>query len=746
MSPLLANGVTLFSFLPPPTPHSSRCHHRLPPLLVSAWPFGKKNSIPFIGNYLAVAADSFCSSSDEALQASSADIEDLAGIEFPDRLDSVIQLLKDVGLSVSRLKTLTLIDPLLLFYTENFKLRVREVADAGFSKEIILLLIQVNPTALAMKNPMPWLLFWRQFLGNNHRLLMRVIRRNKLLFNFNKEEYVEPRLNLIREYGLPDQQITFLLLRVSGLMLWSLDYLRWVFGKTKDLGFQPGSKMFLDGVIVVGRCTETKFNQRIEFLMNFGWSKDKVYSAVKRYPSILRHNEERMKYHIDFLVGKVGFDLETIAFHPNLLGYSIEKRLIPRHYVLTTLKAHGVKKDYKLYNACRISEELFLAQCVTPYEKDVPGLREGYAAACSGKEIVFSASGLPSFVDTPSNPPLEKKNVIPFIDNYLVNPSEAALNISAGTDLAGIKFSDQLNLFIQLLKEIGLSDSQVDTITSFDPLLESYTETFKLRVCEIVDAGFSKEVILLLIKINPRTLAEKNPLPWLLFWRDFLGNNNKVLIKVIRKNWLLFNFNKEEYVEPRLNLIRKYSLSYQQIASLLMRISGLMLWSLDDLTWVFEKTTELGLKPGSRMFLLGIKAVGSCTEIKFNQRIEFLMKLGWSKDQVYSAFRKCPLIIMHSEEGLKSHMDFLIGTAMLDLQSIVSDPTLLGYSINRTLFPRHHVLTILEAHGMKKVYKLHTACKLSEEKFLEKCVVPHEKDVPGLRETYAAACSGKVQL
>jgi hypothetical protein len=53
--------------------------------------------------------------------------------------------------SVSQLKTLTSFDPLLLSYTE-LQLRVRGFMDAGFSKEIILLLIQV-------KNPVLWLLF-----------------------------------------------------------------------------------------------------------------------------------------------------------------------------------------------------------------------------------------------------------------------------------------------------------------------------------------------------------------------------------------------------------------------------------------------------------------------------------------------------------------------------------------------------------------------------------------------------------
>jgi hypothetical protein len=61
---------------------------------------------------------------------------------------------------------------------------VHEVVDAGFSKEIILLLIEVNRTTLAVKNPMPWLLFWRQFLNNNHRLPMKGYHKELVVVQF----------------------------------------------------------------------------------------------------------------------------------------------------------------------------------------------------------------------------------------------------------------------------------------------------------------------------------------------------------------------------------------------------------------------------------------------------------------------------------------------------------------------------------------------------------------------------------
>ena len=71
---------------------------------------------------------------------------------------------------------------------------------------------------------------------------------------------------------------------------------------------------------------------------------------------------------------------------PALISYSIERRLMPRHYVIRILKAKGLlSKEIDFYSAVCITEEKFLEKFILPYNKSFPGLIDAYAAACRGQ-------------------------------------------------------------------------------------------------------------------------------------------------------------------------------------------------------------------------------------------------------------------------------------------------------------------------------------------------------------------------
>jgi mTERF domain-containing protein, mitochondrial len=59
--------------------------------------------------------------------------------------------------------------------------------------------------------------------------------------------------------------------------------------------------------------------------------------------------------------------------------------------------------------------------------------------------------------------------------------------------------------------------------------------------------------------------------------------------------------------------------------------------------------------------------------------------------------------------------------------------------------PRHHVLSFLKCKGLNKA-ALYSAVILSERNFLDKFVVPYEKEIPELGEVYTAACQGKMPV
>lgn len=122
------------------------------------------------------------------------------------------------------------------------------------------------------------------------------------------------------------------------------------------------------------------------------------------------------------------------------------------------------------------------------------------------------------------------------------------------------------------------------------------------------------------------------------------------------------------------------------------------------------------------------------------------MTCGWSEEELYRAFTKSPRVLATSENKIKSNMGFLIREAKLTPGSIASQPHLLQYSLQKNLVPRHHVLSILAAKGLKKRYNLSSACGMSEKMFLERYLEPYKKEAPELVEAYFAASSRNISV
>lgn len=301
---------------------------------------------------------------------------------------------------------------------------------------------------------------------------------------------------------------------------------------------------------------------------------------------------------------------------------------------------------------------------------------------------------------------------------------------------------------MQFLKEIGLSDDMIKSAISLNPRLLSLNveETLKPNLHELMAAGFTGEILVKLIRHSPSVLQMKPPIARLQFWRDFMGNNDAFL-KLIKKNGFLVTRDINKNVTPRLNLLKEYGLSDNRIVKLLTKGGSrfMLLQSLDNFSRKLKQNEELGFSRGSNMFLHGLLVIGNYKKETIEKKLEYFQKIhGWSEEEVWVAFNKFPNILAKSEKTVKATMDFLIKNVGLEPRSIAMRPIFFSYSLEKRLVPRQHVLNILKEHGLNKDPKLFTACVMSEKTFHEKFIVPYKKDMPGLAETYAAACSGKV--
>ncbi|KAJ4963014.1 hypothetical protein NE237_022953 [Protea cynaroides] len=90
-------------------------------------------------------------------------------------------------------------------------------------------------------------------------------------------------------------------------------------------------------------------------------------------------SEKKIMRHMDFFVNKMGWKRAVICKYPQLLGLSLEKRIIPRCSVFRLLILKGlVNEDIKMAYLIVKNEKHFLEKFVTKYEKEVPQLLDLY--------------------------------------------------------------------------------------------------------------------------------------------------------------------------------------------------------------------------------------------------------------------------------------------------------------------------------------------------------------------------------
>jgi mTERF domain-containing protein, mitochondrial len=383
MYSLLARRISASFFSPPE-------HHQLAlltPLL--RLPFSSSTvtqpakETPFVARYLISA---FGVAPDQALEFSAR--KKLAAIKSVAQPESVVKLLKDTGLSDAQIKGAISSNPDVLSYNveRDLKPNLAELMTHGFSVDILAQLIRYCPGNLTMREIARRLSLCRNFVGMDDVALSKFIMRNHFMLNIDIDRYIVPKMDLLKECGLSDQDIAALFGNGHSCTRRSISYLRSIIDLIENLGVLRGSRSFLAGLKTLSNFNIDTIKKKFEFFKTaYGWSHEEVCAAFGKYPNILAMSEVRVKSNMDFLIREVKIEPSSIASVPILLGYSLKKRLIPRHRVLCILDAKKLKERCNLFDACMLPEKTFVERYIEPYKKDAPEVSDAYFAAFGGK-------------------------------------------------------------------------------------------------------------------------------------------------------------------------------------------------------------------------------------------------------------------------------------------------------------------------------------------------------------------------
>ncbi|KAM3704565.1 hypothetical protein ACJW31_03G015000 [Castanea mollissima] len=329
-----------------------------------------------------------------------------------------------------------------------------------------------------------------------------------------------------------------------------------------------------------------------------------------------------------------------------------------------------------------------------------------------------------------------------FTVSYLRNPCgfspEAALSASKHVNFENPHKAD---LVISFFKHHGFSQTQVsNVIREYPRVLASDPHKTLLPKLEFFHSkGFTTSDIATVLSRNSRILKrslKNHIIPSFVFFENFLGTDGNTITAVRRFPGILI-VKLDTHVVPNINLLRENGVPESNICTLIKKCPRIITTGAFRFKEIVEEVKEMGFNPLGLSFILAIFAMRGMNKSTWERKVNAYKRWGLSEEEILVAFGRSPQCIMASEDKIMRVMDFLVNKMGLEASLIVKRPKLLNFSLEKRLIPRASVIQVLQSKGLiKKLFYLPAVFEDAEELFLQKFVMPYEKEASELLQLY----------
>jgi mTERF domain-containing protein len=303
--------------------------------------------------------------------------------ENPEKPDSVLNLLKENGFTNTQISKLVRTHPLLLLYDPEKTLlpKIEFFLSLGVSSSDLPGILSSTPflfTRSLKKHLIPCYDFLKSVLLVEEKVLT-TLKRSPRAFLYNVTNNMAPNIALLRQLGVPQSYISFLVINYSSQAFTTHTRFVEAVHQVMEMGFNPLKMVFVHGIQVLLKMSKPKLESKLELYKRWGWSKDMALSSFKRNPICMLLSEEKITKAMDFLVNKMGWPSANIAMNPAVLLFSLEKRIMPRFSVIQILVAKDlIKNELSLSTILIPKERRFLEKFVIKFQNDIPQLLNVY--------------------------------------------------------------------------------------------------------------------------------------------------------------------------------------------------------------------------------------------------------------------------------------------------------------------------------------------------------------------------------
>ncbi|KAJ4961899.1 hypothetical protein NE237_021809 [Protea cynaroides] len=304
-------------------------------------------------------------------------------IETTERPDSVIELLRTHGLNsthiaylITRYPRLLLADPV-----KTLKPKLEFFQSLGFSRSDLAKFLSSDSAILLrslQKQIIPTLNFLKTFIHTNENLII-VLKNSNRIVGCNIKKILEPNVATLRSYGVPDSNISKMIIVQPKPLTLSVWRFKDVAAQVNNMGFDPNSRSFILAICSISVMSQQNWDRKRETFKSFGWSDDEFLLAFRVQPTVVLTSEKKLRLLMDFFVKDLHLKPSAVAKCPNVFKLSLERRIIPRCSVLQVLMSKGlVEKDVNIVSVLNLNKQKFDKKYVTRYAEQTPEVIKAY--------------------------------------------------------------------------------------------------------------------------------------------------------------------------------------------------------------------------------------------------------------------------------------------------------------------------------------------------------------------------------
>ncbi|CAM8959389.1 unnamed protein product [Rhodiola kirilowii] len=244
-------------------------------------------------------------------------------------------------------------------------------ASLGAPQETVVKIICNCPRILkiSVDNKIAPVLDCLKSVGGSNEEVIGLLALSKLMMA--PARYLERNFAVLEKFGMSSLQIWRFVLLNTRSSVTPPSRFKEMAEKALAMGFDPRKHNFGDAINSFTIVAEDLWEQKVNNFKKLGWSDSEFLMAFKKQPRIMTLSEKKIKRTMDYLVSTMGLNVSVIARCPNVLHYSLEKRIIPRCSVLQVLISKGLieKNGITISSVLVRADEVFLLLFVKKYEE-----------------------------------------------------------------------------------------------------------------------------------------------------------------------------------------------------------------------------------------------------------------------------------------------------------------------------------------------------------------------------------------